>query len=639
VSRAARGPEPCETAILGLLDRCCYRKGSIPVPQDKFPGSPRQHTGTAVYSTRYWCAVEFISWVPGVVSCDVCCKCFVLVMRLVLYLLFIFVLIAFASSSCDLELRVIAEFGLGVFAGLHSSWEPEQLIQHTIGIPFPLSLLHWTILLHYVEGLNSTHALITSGLAMMFNHMPMKSHSMIRKKPSKSSGLYRYFYQQYNVSLDMQLLSNMYIDAGDQIFSHYRHDWFQARGLPQMEPQWFTLTSRQQSTAFLELGRQLPVTGSNDRETLPLLPGCASQLTRVRSVAHAEDRANVKAAVGGVVLEAAGFISAGQCIEVARALLLPHWALREEEKWSSSSGRERRTGAAGANEDGYEGFSGQQRQEQGHGTLALGELLWRRRPALIGAATTTTTTGTAGGHSASDPEASSRSSGGVGGSSSWCRSSYFGNGSKPGLSQRSDNYGTSPYRPAPHNSSSTEYAVFLTGNGALYGAGTTVRCPPREDLGRSGGADRSDRSSSSGVAPAVTVTRQKVNVGYRWWSVDELQHGGSRGNTHSLTHGCGTIGGKLSEEGNRTRTIGESRSHQQQQDGQCGLAMLVSFEALVDIQAGDPLVLDLVDVLLHVPVPVHHHHHQHIQHNQHHQTPFSLTRRRYVTEAFGAPCL
>lgn len=318
---------------------------------------------------------------------------------------------AAAGLDCNLILRDMPGKGLGVFAG--KDWLPDQRMELAIGIPVPYEGIYWTKLIDYCEGYNDTHALLTLGYSMLYNHIPHSEQTMIQKHMSNNDGVVRFFSSQER-STDVYFEPNSVIFAGDQIYSHYGEDWFADRGMEELEGD----APANSITLDRETSEEDVVAAQNHPFNLP---GCAQQMTYFKKG----------------VLYAAVNIAAGEFIEVVRALLIPHWAVE------------------------YTG--------------AMGEFLWRKY------------------QNASDPLGVDVTGGG---------SAVSGDASaKPVLSTQElyARFG-SPYIVTPYNRTVTEYAVLLTGRGALYSASSVIK------------------STEQSVA-------KMPNVEYGWWRTTDNSAG------------------------------------------------------------------------------------------------------------------
>lgn len=208
---------------------------------------------------------------------------------------------AAADRNCNLILRDMPGKGLGVFAG--KDWLPEQRMELAIGIPVPYEGIYWTKLIDYCEGYNDTHALLTLGYSMLYNHIPHSEQTMIQKHMSNNDGVVK-FSNSHERSTDVFFEPNSVIFAGDQIYSHYGEDWFVDRGIDELEGD----PAANSVTLDRETSEQDVAAAQNHPFNLP---GCAQQMTYFKRG----------------VLYAAVNIAAGEHIEVVRALLLPHWAV------------------------------------------------------------------------------------------------------------------------------------------------------------------------------------------------------------------------------------------------------------------------------------------------------------------------
>lgn len=173
-------------------------------------------------------------------------------------------------SSCSLVLKHSLSQGVGVYAGLLT--EPWQLIENSVGFAVPNTVLFWNELINYAEALNSTHCLVSFGYYALYNHAVTSEDMSINKFQSKTGNGYYSF----------EIFTNTEVSSGDQFLSYYGNSWF---------------SDRKMDSDLMEYLDDDPVT----------LPGCLSN-TRITS---------------SKTVVAARKISAGEIIEISRALLLP----------------------------------------------------------------------------------------------------------------------------------------------------------------------------------------------------------------------------------------------------------------------------------------------------------------------------
>lgn len=118
---------------------------------------------------------------------------------------------------CDVVLRVVENYGIGIFA--NKVWAPDILIEHAIGIPVPRSSIFWNELVNYAEEHNMTHGLISLGISLLFNHASL-SRGLMMKKMNAHDSIYK-FNDGFGASNDILYVSNEVIFQGYQMFSHY----------------------------------------------------------------------------------------------------------------------------------------------------------------------------------------------------------------------------------------------------------------------------------------------------------------------------------------------------------------------------------------------------------------------------------
>lgn len=197
------------------------------------------------------------------------------------------------SFECDLVIRYVQGFGIGVYAG--KIYQPNKLFLDGIGIPIPDSTRINNELSLFVEYLNSTHDIMVLGYALMINHVNQYQGTMLTKELNsrliKTNKLH-FKYHNYE-SINIAYINKWTIFPGDQVFIHYGDDWFSSRGFAELN--------------FREsLNRDLTHI-DNVHNATGRIPGCSPILTKFQ---------NNK-------LYSASTIKKGQIIEVSRALLLP----------------------------------------------------------------------------------------------------------------------------------------------------------------------------------------------------------------------------------------------------------------------------------------------------------------------------
>jgi len=194
------------------------------------------------------------------------------------------------GDDCPLLMLFTKETGVGVFAG--SDLQPEVEFELAIGIPVLSDSTETTELAHYVEGLNSTHNLVTLGFSMLYNHA---SHDdaggyMINKYTSDTKLMT--FNEPYGTSWDISFFSAREIKKGEQLFSHYGEQWFPARNLTEIAP-------------YAEIGGEYCL-AEEPHKHFTRIPGCPHGWTSV---------------VQGRVYAKRAF-SSGEYVEVSRVLRL-----------------------------------------------------------------------------------------------------------------------------------------------------------------------------------------------------------------------------------------------------------------------------------------------------------------------------
>lgn len=211
--------------------------------------------------------------------------------------------------DCDFVFKLTnPRMGIGVYA--NKMVPSGSLIQHAIGIPIPVSSIYSNELINYVEGHNSTHAIVTLGIAMMMNHLPDTWKPMTRKESyalySRRSGI-RGLSRSFGISQDTIITANYDIYPGEELLSFYGWSWFEDRKMEMFLENKGNLRYTPRASASNDNGDLI----SSEENTFAAstLPGCPTLLTQF-------DENSGR-------LTAAAALLAGQIIEISRALLLP----------------------------------------------------------------------------------------------------------------------------------------------------------------------------------------------------------------------------------------------------------------------------------------------------------------------------
>lgn len=68
------------------------------------------------------------------------------------------------SFGCDIFLRHVDEYGVGVYAGVY--FERNRPIEVAVGVPIPIPAIVRNELVNYMEGINSTHGVLLLGFSV-----------------------------------------------------------------------------------------------------------------------------------------------------------------------------------------------------------------------------------------------------------------------------------------------------------------------------------------------------------------------------------------------------------------------------------------------------------------------------------------
>jgi hypothetical protein len=199
------------------------------------------------------------------------------------------IMVAVQAIECDYYFRYHEVFGMGVYAGkIH---EPFDIFDAGIGVPVPLELVYGTPeLVNYVEGYNSSHALLTLGLGMLLNYNSDMNKVNIRKFMSETPSQF-HFLSNGEPSIDVVFEYQSSINVGDQLFVDYGEEWFAERQIPLVDMNSFVIDSQPRNTSF---------------------PGCFSRYMHLQQGLDNSHK-----------LIAKRNISANVIVEVARLIVLP----------------------------------------------------------------------------------------------------------------------------------------------------------------------------------------------------------------------------------------------------------------------------------------------------------------------------
>lgn len=168
-------------------------------------------------------------------------------------------ILACNGRGCDYYFKYHEDLGLSVYSG--HIFESFEVFDVGVGVPVPLHFVYsGNELVNYVEGYNSTHALLTLGLGMLLNHNENPSKINIRKYLSEDPPLLT-FPSNHEPSIDIRFEYSASISRGDQLFVHYGEEWFDERGM-----------------TMLDTTKHLTDTDSSS----PKIPGCIKEYASLR---------------------------------------------------------------------------------------------------------------------------------------------------------------------------------------------------------------------------------------------------------------------------------------------------------------------------------------------------------------------
>jgi hypothetical protein len=207
-----------------------------------------------------------------------------------------FAVVTLVYSSCEYRLERSPSSGMGLFATREI--EPFEILEKSIGVPIPIRVILWNQLIHYVEGLNGTHALLALGVGMMLNHAHRMSAN-VRKVQLYTDGQIQ-FRSPYQSSIDLIHEYQAYIDPGEQLLVDYGDGWFEDHHIPYMD----LTTSKLPSIIATAT---TTTTTTLEHTSHEIFAGCIDFWTKFES--------------GKLV--ASRFIPEGTVIELVRGLLIP----------------------------------------------------------------------------------------------------------------------------------------------------------------------------------------------------------------------------------------------------------------------------------------------------------------------------
>ena len=153
-------------------------------------------------------------------------------------------------ENCPLIGRYSETFGFAIHAG--RDFELDDLIESSLGIPvyFPhsrhtelggfslrtiLFFCEWLLRITssqnadaYVQGHNDTHALVTLGYSLLYNHIS-ENVDKNSKKLARRERFYEFISHPGLMSFDINYHASRRIQAGEEIFNFYGDGWFESR--------------------------------------------------------------------------------------------------------------------------------------------------------------------------------------------------------------------------------------------------------------------------------------------------------------------------------------------------------------------------------------------------------------------------
>eukprot|EP01038_Epipyxis_sp_PR26KG_P005181 gene5181-7209_t len=195
------------------------------------------------------------------------------------------------NDQCDLMLRYVSDWGVGIYAG--QLFKPSSVLETNIAIPIADSIRLESVLDLYVESYNESHASLTLGYSLVYNHAPIKDGRMVSKK--KDYDKYYHFKYMNESSNYCDYFTHWTIFPGDQIFSYYGEGWFEQRGYEEAS------TRHTLNTDVLRV--------ENAHTKFGRIPGCTTKYTIFDN-----DSKQLYSAID---------IPRGTIVEIARVLLIP----------------------------------------------------------------------------------------------------------------------------------------------------------------------------------------------------------------------------------------------------------------------------------------------------------------------------
>lgn len=202
------------------------------------------------------------------------------------------------STSCDLVMRYDSSSkGIHIYSG--KIYDTNSHIEHFVGIPVPIKSINNTLLAEYIdEGLNETHALVSLGYSMIYNHEIQNIPGPLTKKFARGESILRFHNKRFGESRDFLFTPDEPIEYGQMLFGKNGPYW---GGIEEMEGDFDDDTA---------------ITNRIDVENDPfIIPGCSFQSVTFNKRS-------------GFLL-AKRDIGKGEIIEISRALFLPRKAIRK----------------------------------------------------------------------------------------------------------------------------------------------------------------------------------------------------------------------------------------------------------------------------------------------------------------------
>lgn len=209
------------------------------------------------------------------------------------------------SLGCDLIMRHVDSFGVGIYAG--RSWKAGEVVESALAIPVPTEGYVSTELDSFVEGYNVSWGMSSFGFAMLYNHRPGVKMLGKRMDDGKLAahdiGFARDGRLGHGPQHVVEYFAKQDIREGQQMWNDYGEHWFGGERGEEMDPCAGTFGESICQMADAREAAELP----------GRIPGCPHGLVTFR---------------GGRAY-ARRDIAAGEVVETSRVLRLPLSAVKE----------------------------------------------------------------------------------------------------------------------------------------------------------------------------------------------------------------------------------------------------------------------------------------------------------------------